>query len=267
MPAVPRLCAIDLDDTLLGSSHVLSRRNRSAIENASQTGMIILLASGRMYGRTLPYARELDLTTPIVCYNGAMVRTPSGETWLHDRVPPDCAATIRRYALEQDLQLNYYLDDHLYTRSLNRWTELYALRTGADFEVVPDFDRELEGTSPTKAIFVMDPDAAADLMPRMRELYQGRLNILRSNSEYLEFLPHGADKGQALKATASRMGVPREQVAAIGDSWNDLAMLEWAGIPIAVANAKPEVKAVALCVVPSNDEDGVAVALEEMVRS
>jgi Cof subfamily protein (haloacid dehalogenase superfamily) len=260
-----RLCAIDLDDTLLNSAHRISDHNRDTIAAARAQGVLIVLASGRMFETTTPFARQLDLDTPIICYNGAMVRNPSTrETWLHEQVQADLADTIRAYACSHRLQLNYYLDDHLYTEADTSWMQLYRSRTGAPTEVLPDFCWVLSGTTPTKLIIVDSPQTTDALLPEFRHQFGDRLYITKSNNEYLEFLPPTADKGRALALVAERFGIAQSETIAIGDSWNDTPMVRWAGLGLAVANAKPELKAVADRVIGSNDDDGVAGALSEI---
>ena len=86
------MCAIDLDDTLLGPDHKLSARNAAAIRAVQARGVTVLIASGRMFAATLPTARELELDTPIICYNGAMVKHPrTGETWMERSIPAEIA--------------------------------------------------------------------------------------------------------------------------------------------------------------------------------
>ncbi|CEK14326.1 Cof-type HAD-IIB family hydrolase [Chthonomonas calidirosea] len=262
-----RLCAIDLDDTLLNSNHVLSDANRKVVQKVAQMGVIVIIASGRMHETTLPTVQALGLQTPVISYNGAMIRNPiTGETWLNETVPPELADEIRAFARENRFQLNYYLDDHIYSAEHTPWMELYQQRTGAHFEILPDFYERLKGTAPTKLIIVTHPATVQELLPIMQQRYQGRLTVMRSNVEYLEFLPLNASKGKALAIVAERFQIPAEETIAIGDSWNDISMLQWAGLGVAVDNAKPEVKAVAKRIVPSCDEDGVAVALNEIFQ-
>lgn len=253
------LCAIDLDDTLLGSDHRISPRSIQTLEAVRALGVIIILASGRMYETMLSFASELRLDTPMICYNGAIVRMPHhGETWLHQEVPADLADEIVAYADENHLQLNYYLGNRLYTAAYTPWMDLYAKRTGAPIEVLPDFSARLRGKSPTKLILVDAPEMVSALLPVMQERYKDRLYVTKSNDEYLEFLPLHADKGRALALVASRYDIAQARTIAIGDSWNDIPMVEWAGLGVAIGNAKPDLKAVADRIVGRSDEEGVS---------
>jgi Cof subfamily protein (haloacid dehalogenase superfamily) len=262
------LCAIDLDDTLLGPDHKLSQRNATAIKKVVEAGVVVLIASGRMYAASLPTAKELQLDAPIICYNGAMVKHPfTGETWMEESVAPAVAGDLMDYCRQAGLQLNFYWQDLLYTAAYTPWLELYHNRTGAPLEVRSDFYSFLKGIAPTKLIIVDDPERIDQLLPEMRDRYGASIYVTKSNKEYLEFLPPGANKGSALAFVADRYGVTAAETIAFGDSWNDLPMLNWAGLSVAVGNAKPEVIAAADRTVLSNAEDGVGIALEEIFNS
>ena len=265
MPSPYRLCAIDLDDTLLGPDHKLSSRNARAIQAVRERGIIVLVASGRMFAAALPTARQLDLDTPIICYNGAMVKHPrTGEVWLEEQVEAGLAGELMDYCRDHHLQLNFYWNDLLYTAAYTSWLELYHKRTSAPVEILPAFYTELRGIAPTKLIIVDDPAVIDRLLPVFREKFAERLYVTKSNAEYLEFLPPKANKGSALAFVAERYGVTSDETIAFGDSWNDLPMMRWAGLSLAVGNAKPEVIAAANRTVLSNAEDGVGIALEEI---
>ena len=259
------MCAIDLDDTLLGPDHKLSARNAAAIRAVQARGVTVLIASGRMFAATLPTARELELDTPIICYNGAMVKHPrTGETWMERSIPAEIAGQLMDYCKDNHLQLNFYWQDILYSAEYTSWLELYHKRTSAPVEIKADFYTAMKGIAPTKLIIVNDPVVIDRLLPQMRDRFEGRLTVTKSNVEYLELLPLGADKGVALAYVAKRYGVLPAETIAFGDSWNDLPMLEWAGLGIAVGNAKPEVIAAADRTVLASAEDGVGIALTEI---
>jgi Cof subfamily protein (haloacid dehalogenase superfamily) len=260
-----RLCAIDLDDTLLGPDHKISARNALAVRATVERGVLALIASGRMYQATLRFAEQLDLDTPIIAYNGAMVKHPrTGEVWLHEQVPADLAAIVLDYCAQHHLQLNYYLDDHLYTAAYTPWIQLYHERTLSPVEVVPDFYTAMRGQAPTKLIIIDSPEVTDGLLPFFRGVFGDKLYVTKSNDEYLEFMPPDANKGKALGLVAARLGVTAAETVAFGDSWNDVPMLRWAGLGVAVGNAKPAVIAAAGKTVLRSDEDGVGIALEEI---
>lgn len=266
MPPLPyRLCAIDLDDTLLGPDHAVSARNAAAVQAVVAQGVVVVIASGRMHESTLRFAEQMGLETPIISYNGAMVRNPhTGETWLHDRIAGGIAAQVMDYARDRDLQLNYYLDDHFYSAAYTSWAKLYHERTLAPIEIVPDMVDTLRGTEPTKMIIIDTQEKTDSLLAPFRDRFGDGLYVTKSNDEYLEMMPPQANKGFALALVAGKFGITAAETMAFGDSYNDIPMLKWAGLGIAVANAKPETKTAAQQTVGSNAADGVGIALERI---
>ncbi|MDE2127394.1 MAG: HAD family phosphatase [Armatimonadetes bacterium] len=262
MPQMLRLCALDLDDTLLNSEQELTPASRAAVAAAVDTGMAVVLASGRMQASAAPFARELDLTTPMISYNGAMVSASvSGPTWLSESVPEGLSEVIVEECVRRGLQLNFYWNDLLHTAHETPWLQLYRSRTHSPVRFEEDFAAFCAGKRPTKLLIVDAPATIDRMLPEYQERFGEALCVTKSNAEYLEFLPPEANKGSALRIVAERLGVRQEETLAIGDSWNDIPMLRWAGLALAVENCKPAVRAVANEIIGSCDEDGVAAAL------
>ena len=262
-----RLCAIDLDDTLLGPDHAVSARNSAAVRAAVAKGVIVVIASGRMHEATLRFVEQMGLETPIISYNGAMVKNPhTGEVWLHERIAGEVAAQVMDYVCAANLQLNYYLDDHFYSAAYTSWAKLYHDRTQAPIEILPALYDTLRGSSPTKMIIVDSKERTDSLLLPFQNRFGSGLYVTKSNDEYLEMMPPQANKGTALALVAAKFGITAAQTIAFGDSYNDIPMLDWAGLSIAVGNAKPETKAAADRTIETNAEDGVGMALEQIFQ-
>ncbi|MBW3625474.1 MAG: Cof-type HAD-IIB family hydrolase [Armatimonadetes bacterium] len=260
-----RLAAVDLDDTLLGPDHRISPRNAAAVRTLLDAGVEVVIASGRMHASTTAFAEELGLNGPILSYNGAMVKVPaSGEIYHHVPVPADLASEIVAFAEERDLPLNYYLDDQLRVKRHTDWSDLYHRRTGSVIHAVGNL-RQYDGEQPTKMIILGAEDRVRALAQEMKERYAGRLTVLISHPEYLEFMAPNVSKAYGLEAIGQRHGIAAEEMIAFGDSGNDIAMLEYAGFGVAMGNAREEVKAVSDYVAPRHDEDGFALAVESCI--
>lgn len=259
-----KLIAIDLDGTLLGSDHALSERNLQAVKRVADSGVFVVLASGRQWNTIVKFAEQIGLppSSPIIAYNGAMIRTVGGETLYHQTVPADDAQEIVRDCTAGGYHLNYYLNDVLYVREATHWARLYEKRTGTT-AVVGDLTR-FDGQEPTKLLLIDTPETTDKLLKHYQSKYGKALYITKTDDEYLEFMNPAVSKGVALAEAAGRLGVSADECAAFGDSFNDLPMLEWAGVGVAMENAKPELKAVADLVAPANTADGVAVVLERL---
>jgi len=182
------------------------------------------------------------------------------------------------YTGREHFHLNYYLDEVVYARDdpdLRRFADLYSRQTGAVFHFVPDLER-FRGREPTKCILITDPTDPEKLNPRHRdELYElwrarwgSQVSVMKTNPEYLEFYHREASKGTALGAIAQHCGVDPSLTLAFGDNHNDIPLLESAACGVAVANARPEVKAIADWVSPlTNNESAVADAIERLVST
>jgi hypothetical protein len=264
-----RLAAIDLDDTLLGPDHRISARNARAVRALIERGVICVIASGRMHEATTRFADELGLDAPIISYNGSMVKQPHDNdrraVWLHLRVPAGPAAEVIRFCAEHGHHLNYYLNDHLYMAARTEWAEFYLRQTGSPVEVVGDF-APLSGTEPTKMILIDAPEMTDRLLDQFRAHFGDSLYITKTNPQYLEFMNPAASKGAALELVANRLGIAREETVAFGDGNNDLPMIQWAGLGVAMGAAKPHIRAAADEVAPPFDEDGLGIYIERLME-
>lgn len=257
-----RLAAIDLDETILAFDGSISERNRVAVLSLQEAGILPVIASGRMHEATVRFADLLNLPGPIISYNGAMIRTRAdGALWHHRPLPSYPAARIVEYCETRGLHLNYYLEDHLYVHEPGRWAEFYVRHTGSPIEPIGDL-RQLDGRAPTKLILIDEPDRIIGYQGELDPVFSQDLYITRTNPEYLEFMHPHANKGTALAILAARLGIDRSEVLAFGDGANDLPMLQWAGLSIAMGNGRQEVRDVASVVAPPFDRDGFAVAVE-----
>ena len=266
MTALPyRLLAIDLDDTLLGPQQEISERNVRAVRAVAALGVEVVLASGRMHESVLRYAEQLGLETPVLSYNGAMVRPVHDPVpWRHEEVPGDKTVFVLDYCRENNLQLNYYRDNCVYSKAETPWIKLYQQRTQAPLKIMPEFDTVLRGKSSTKLVIVDAPEQINAMQPFFTAHFGDNLYITTTADEYLEFMVPTANKGTALGFVAERLNLPAAAIMAFGDGHNDIPMLQWVGMGVAMGNAKPELKAVANRVAPLNTEDGVAQVLEEV---
>ena len=260
-----KLLAIDLDYTLLDNEVKVPKRAEEAIRAAVSLGAMVTLASGRMYKATLPFAEALDLDVPLITYNGALIKTSrSKEVYHFLPVPLGLAIEVLRYAKEQGLHANVYLDDEIYVDEMNWRVREYAERAKVTPFLVEDL-LEFVDREPTKLLLLVDEEVIDSHVEALGKRFFGRLRVSKSMPTYIELTNWGASKGQALSVLAGRLGIRREEVMAIGDSGNDMDMLEYAGLGVAVANAYDFVKARADFVTAGEDGEGVAEAIEAFI--
>jgi Cof subfamily protein (haloacid dehalogenase superfamily) len=258
------MVALDLDDTLLNSKLEVSPRVKQAIFSAREKGVLVTLATGRMYASTLIYAKELEVNIPLITYQGALIKdSQTGETLLHRPVPLELAKEIIQEYLDRGLHFNVYIDDKLYVDSGNKAAEDYTKLTGIPYIEVGNLFHFIS-IPPTKLLIVeYDEEKIKVLEEEFKLKYQGLLHITRSKPYFLEFLHPLANKASALEFLAQEHQIKREEVMAVGDSYNDLEMIEYAGFGVVMGNAPKEIQVKADFVTKSNDEDGVAEAIEK----
>lgn len=262
----PRLIAIDLDGTLLDSrTHAVSPFNAAQVRRVAALGHHVVLASGRAHYTIAAFARELDLApiAPLIAYNGALIRALDGTTLFHEPLPAEASECIVHFCADHGYHLNLYLNDTLYVREETKWSRLYQQRTGSVPYVTHDLTR-FDGERPTKLLLIDEPDVTDRLREAFVKEYGDSLYITKTDAEYLEFMASGVSKGRALAHVADELGVARADCIAFGDSFNDVSMLEWAGLGIAVGNAHPPVQEAADRIAPPADEDGVGKMLQEL---
>ncbi len=255
------LVAIDIDYTLIGSDLKISERTKQAIYAAIGVGSTITLATGRMYRSTVPFAEELGLDAPLITYDGALVKTAkTQEVYWHRPIPLEDAGEILAYLQGLGLHINVYVDDELYVASLNDQARHYMARVNVMANPVGNLV-EFLNKPPTKLLMMAEPEIVDKLLPDLERKFGDRSHVARSLPSYIEFTGQGVTKGSALAGLSEHLGIPKDRVMAIGDSENDISMLSYAGIGVAVNNAGDKVKQAADYVADGRSGDGVAEAI------
>ena len=246
-----RLAAVDLDGTLLGPDKAISEQNAAAVRRLNENGAQVVIASGRRHQNSIRFQRQLQLTGPIIACQGGLIRDgESGNVIEAHFLPQTAAREIASEAGQYGVQPIYYHLDHLYVPELNnRWIDLYESRVGERAEPLPDLS-QLDGRRALKIVWYGDPVVLKKVRPEIAARYQGKVDVLSTESENLEFMPRGINKAAALEKVAHEFDVPREQVLAFGDAENDLQMLAWAGMGVAMRHGNPLAIAAARMVSP-----------------
>ncbi|MDI3548332.1 MAG: hypothetical protein PWR10_1984 [Halanaerobiales bacterium] len=260
-----KLVAIDLDDTLLDRDQGLSPEAISTVRLLEDSGVKVIIATGRMLVSAMPYIKELGLSGPMITYNGAYVKNISDGTLLfHQPIRMDLAREIIDYALENDLHINIYQDDQLYVAERNRESRYYEKTSGVMARVVGSLQEFIDRDVIKLLIVELDWQRKRYYMDLLKEKFSSRVTVTESKKAYIEFMAPGVSKGRALRKVAENLGIKREEVIAIGDSWNDLEMIEWAGLGIVMEGSPEELKKEADLVALPPDRDGVPLVLKEI---
>ncbi len=270
-----RAVLVDLDGTLLDRAGAVSPRNRAAVRATVDAGIEVWLATGRSVCATVKTHRDLELTTPACCYNGAVLYCGQTERWLsHLALADEALQAIVEFCLERDLFFVVFHDDWKYALSPRRAEHARFLSLLEQVRVVER--PAIPAAGATKVSFAGEPDDLAAFEERFaaRPLYQERFPVrVIPGFEQFSFvvcdLLSAACRGkaEAIHFLESERGIPPAQVVAIGDHRNDLPMIRAAGLGVTVANAPEEVRREAKLVIGRFDEDGVGVFLESLLQS
>ena len=246
-----RLAAIDLDGTLLGPDKEISEQNAAAVRRLNENGAQVIIASGRRHQNSIRFQRQLQLSGPIIACQGGLIRDgESGNVIEAHFLPQSVAREIVNEAEKSGVQAIYYHLDHLYVPERNNhWIDLYESRVGERAETLPSLS-QLDGRRALKIVWYGDPVVLKKIRPEIAARIDGKVDVLSTESENLEFMPRGINKAAALEKVARELGVPREQVLAFGDGENDVQMLEWAGMGVAMRHGNSAAIAAARMVSP-----------------
>ena len=262
-----KLVATDLDDTLLRDDLTLSPRVIEAIRQAKEQGVYVTFATGRMPVSARPYAEQLGLDVPIITYNGAMIQEAISHKVLYRKViPVELAREVVGFLLSEGQHLHMYRADQVFVQKMNEWSEAYGLKTKVQVEeadLLKLLEEENEGVE--KIIVFGDPAQLKIWRDKLLVRYPHKLHLTSSKPYFLEMNHPEVNKGDTLLNFAKGLGIKQEEIMAIGDSLNDLEMIRCAGLGVAVENAIQELKDIAKVITASNEEDGVAKAIENYV--
>jgi Cof subfamily protein (haloacid dehalogenase superfamily) len=209
-----------------------------------RAGVAVVACTGRPFPGALPWVKRLGVDGPIICYQGAEIRTPAGEKLLDHGLDHEIAMEVIRFARERDLHVQAYRDDRLLVERDRPEAHEYADHAGMEINIVGDLDAAMGPTTP-KLVIVGAAEKLEALLPEVRSRWRGRLNAATSMPDYLEFTSVESDKASALAFLCERLGIPRERTVAVGDGRNDATMIDWAGLGVAVQGAPAEVQKVA----------------------
>ena len=229
-----------------------------------EAGVTVIACTGRPFPGAVPWVIRLGLTGPIVCYQGAQVRTLDGGVLLDHGIPHDVAMEVIRYAQERDLHVQAYRDDMLIVARDRPEARRYADHASMEVHVVGDLDRAMGATTP-KLVIVSTPENLEALLPDARRRWAGRLNVATSTPDYLEFTSVESDKASAVRFLSERLGIPQAEVVAVGDGRNDASMIAWAGLGVAVEGSPSEVIAAAGRTIPGPGHAGIVQLADQLL--
>lgn len=268
-----KLVAIDMDGTLLNSQNEVSNRTRMAIEEASKRGAHIVLATGRLLRSAVNYAEELRLEKPIIACNGAVIVDEDKNILYEKSIKMDTVGTIMEIGAENNMYYHFYDRDSFYSNIhddeiLKFYNTKSAKERGREVKI--NIFNNIEEVVNNKDLNVykflfLDEDRSKldDLKDKLSHITN--INICSSWHNNIEVMDKEVSKGNSLKRLCERLNISRDQVIAIGDNENDISMIDYAGLGVAMGNGVDKVKKYADTVTDTNNEDGVAKIIEKYI--
>lgn len=264
-----RLIAVDLDGTLVRGDQTVSPHTLDVMARAQTLGVKVVVASGRPTYGTAPVADALrlaDFGGYVMSYNGGEIYDWRTKKPLHAQtLDQDVIPYLYMYAQQHGLPIMTYIGAEVVTEVPdNEYIRYTAMRNRMTIRQVPNFLESVQ--EPVgKCMIVGDPTLLQPMEADLAQRLQGRAGAFRSEPFFLEIVPKDVDKAYGLDVLLGKLGMGREELLAFGDGYNDISMLQMAGMGVAMGNAEEEIKKAADFVTRSNEDDGVAYAIEKFI--
>ncbi len=260
----------DMDGTLLNSKKEVSKENKRVVMIAHEKGIHFVLATGRMYSSARIFARQLDIKTPIISCNGALIRDyKTNETFFEKILPHSTILEIMNLLDYYKIYYHFYTDEQFYTKelkytALNYWENNKLKDVKDQIEIFVDENLNNlynENLKVFKFVVIEDKDKNKLIEVKNQLLKLRGIELSRSWNNNIEIMAEGVSKGNAVKLLSKRYNIDLKNAMSFGDQLNDISMLQSVGYGFAMGNAEQEVKECAKYTTDSNDDDGVAKAI------
>lgn len=265
-----QMLVLDIDGTLTTSEKKISPATQEALLKLQQDGIYVVLASGRPTAGIMPYAKELKLQefgNYILSYNGARIINLKTNEIIYDKaLPANVIPQLYEEALLSHTGLISYEGDGVIAATpIDRYMEYEAQINRIPIREVPDFPSYVSFPV-NKCLMTGEPEELVYVEECLKQKFHGLLNIYRSEPFFLEIMPQNIDKAASLQKLLGALGLTQNQMICCGDGYNDVSMIEFAGVGVAMANAQDVVKNAADFVTDSNNEDGIVKVIETFFK-
>lgn len=266
-----RFLATDLDGTLLTSGKCITDHTKRILIEAQNRGLTVILASGRPLYSILPFANELELDKHhgfVIAYNGGLVYDCKSRETIYEETIPACMIPALRAAVPcENFRLHGYRGNSIVVQGEpDEWSNYIARANKMPLLKADDFVEAIVEPQ-HKCLVTGDPRRLWHLEKKLNNLFEASLSAYRSESFLLEVVPKGIDKAESLRKLLAMLNGKTEELLCCGDGYNDIGMMQLGGISCATSNAKRPVKQIASFVTDSNDSDGVALAVECLLKA
>lgn len=262
-----KLIAVDIDGTLLNSQYELTAGTREAIEELTDKGRIFTVSTGRPT-QGIDFLRDVldfDLDFPIISYNGSMVVLSKSKQILYEeKLACEYVIKLEELSKHQKTNMIAWKENRLYMTEENAHTMEYQAITGIQHTLINSF-RDIAEGGVTKAIWIDEPNKVSRMQTETQSALGEKINCHTSRAYLLEFVSKSASKAIGMEKIGEYFGIRQSEMIAVGDGYNDISMIQYAGLGVAMGNAPDDIKAIADYVAPTNDEDGLAVVIHQFM--
>ncbi|ACA53851.1 sugar-phosphatase [Clostridium botulinum] len=263
-----KLIALDMDGTLLNNKKTISRENKEAIKAAISKGSKVVLATGRPLKGIEKYLKELDLINNgdyAIAFNGALVQeTKTGKVLYENNMTKEDLKILYKLSKELDVDIHFLTIDECYTPKLNVYSQIETTLNNIPLNII-DFDNVPDHLKIIKIMFVGSEEKITEIIKLVPKEFQEKYNVVRTASIYLEFLNKDTSKGYGVERLCNILNIDKKEVICAGDAENDIHMIEYAGLGVAMENAYPQVKKVANYITKNNEDHGVAQVINKFI--
>lgn len=263
-----KLIALDMDGTLLRPDKTISKKTKQAIRNAKELGVKVVLATGRPTLGIDRYLKELDLISEgdfAIAFNGAVVQnTSSGDVIAKNIMTLEDLRYL--YSLSKELGVNIHAltEDSCITPKWSKYSQVEVDINNIPLDII-DFNALDDSTTIVKVMYIDEKNHLDKIVEKLPEEVYEKYTVVRSAPYFLEFLNKVVNKGTGVELLANSLGISSKEVICVGDAGNDIHMIEYAGLGVAMGNAFPEVKEIADYITCTNEEDGVAEVINRFI--
>jgi len=260
-----KLLAADMDGTLLNDESAVTERTKAALAAAVNAGVLFVASTGRPMLGAEDINALFSEDLPFVVFNGAMALMGKSKRILFLKpLRFEYVKEIYSLGVNRDISVILWTKERLFVSRDCEETQDYRKITGAKMQVLEDINA-FEAKDVCKLLWISTPEGAARYQIEMNARFGGAVNCHTSRPHFLEFVDAGASKALALDAIGAAFGIDKSEMIAVGDSYNDVSMLEYAGLSVAMQNAPDDIKKLCDTVTLSNNGDGVAAVIDKYI--
>lgn len=261
------MLVLDIDGTIFKKDYTITDTLKNALQRLVKNGIKVVLCTGRMYAATKCIAEEIGLNTPVICYQGGLIKNfyDNSDTICETTMQANLALEIVKELKKRGVFFNLYINDHLIVERDCDYIEEYVRARNLSYKVVENCEI-LDYTGVNKILAIdNDTDLISNLQKEMAEKYKDTLYVVKSTPRFCEFSNINATKGNAVRFLAEMWNINKSEIMACGDNDNDIEMLLAAGTKVAMGNATDGLKEIADFVTDTVDNDGVVKAIDKYI--